>query len=90
MSRNKADACLPFACRLQSCLERSSYDQERCDAEVRAIVDCCELHWQSSVPCDGFRHKLRSYRSFLQQQQQQQQRQEQQQELQQKQDRSGK
>lgn len=49
------DVCHPLACRLQRCLDKNNFDDQKCLKEIDAIKDCCRSHWRDSFTCcEGF------------------------------------
>ena len=40
VQQNKKDPCLKFACRLQTCLDRKGYDDQKCLKEIGDIREC--------------------------------------------------
>ena len=65
VQQNKKDPCLKFACRLQTCLDRKGYDDQKCLKEIGDIRECCESYWRDSIVCEGFLKDLKSYRDFV-------------------------
>ena len=61
----RKDPCLKFACRLQTCLDRKGYDDQKCLKEISDIRDCCEISWRESIVCEGFLQDLKSYQEFI-------------------------
>ena len=62
---NRKDPCLKYACRLQTCLDRKGYDDQKCLNEIQDIRECCEYSWRDSTVCEGFLNDLKSYRDFI-------------------------
>ena len=56
----KKDPCLKNACKLQTCLERRGFDDQKCQNEMNFIRECCETWWESSIVCEGFIKDLKS------------------------------
>ncbi|KAL2002214.1 hypothetical protein VTN02DRAFT_393 [Thermoascus thermophilus] len=38
--------CHPRACAIQACLTKNSYKEERCQAQIDALYECCNLFYQ--------------------------------------------
>ncbi|KAN0067632.1 DUF1903 domain containing protein [Elaphomyces granulatus] len=38
--------CHPRACAIQNCLSKNSYREEKCQAQVDALYECCNAFYQ--------------------------------------------
>nr|OQO23597.1 hypothetical protein B0A51_08099 [Rachicladosporium sp. CCFEE 5018] len=49
--------CHPRACAIQACIQRNGYDESKCQKQVDALYECCNLFYQrngdeaSTVSC---------------------------------------
>jgi hypothetical protein len=51
------DPCHPLACKLQQCLNRNSFDENKCQDVIREIHVCCKKVGYRTVTCEGFLRK---------------------------------
>ncbi|WPG99216.1 Hypothetical protein R9X50_00202700 [Acrodontium crateriforme] len=38
--------CQPRACAIQDCLQRSNYNQDKCQKQINALYECCDLFYK--------------------------------------------
>ncbi|CAF0807157.1 unnamed protein product [Rotaria sp. Silwood1] len=51
----QTEFCQKFACDLQTCLNKHTYNPEKCDKILDQLKQCCLEHGtQSPVVCSGF------------------------------------
>ncbi|KAJ5154902.1 uncharacterized protein N7500_010341 [Penicillium coprophilum] len=49
--------CHPRACAIQDCLQKNSFDESKCQAQIDALYECCNAFYQergdqaSTVSC---------------------------------------
>lgn len=53
-----ADPCQKEACNIQSCLQKNNYQEEKCAAQLRAMLDCCRKYFDQSNACGGFKKEV--------------------------------
>jgi hypothetical protein len=54
------DPCQRYACKLQDCLEKNGYQENKCQHVIKEIYKCCHRHREMSIVCSGFLRKLAS------------------------------
>ncbi|KAH8373746.1 hypothetical protein KR200_009182 [Drosophila serrata] len=53
MSDTRKDRCKPYACRIQDCLSKNNYQEDKCLDVLEDMRQCC-LKWHKvSVCCSG-------------------------------------
>ncbi|KAJ5224625.1 uncharacterized protein N7469_008128 [Penicillium citrinum] len=40
--------CHPRACAIQNCLTKNSYKEEKCQAQIDALYECCNAFYQKN------------------------------------------
>ncbi|CAF1337536.1 unnamed protein product [Adineta steineri] len=51
----KSEFCQNFACELQTCLDKHTYNPDKCEKVLNKLKQCCLDHGaQSPVICSGF------------------------------------
>mmetsp|Transcript_6736 Transcript_6736/g.18037 ORF Transcript_6736/g.18037 Transcript_6736/m.18037 type:complete len:121 (+) Transcript_6736:129-491(+) len=70
--------CKPFACAIQDCLERHTYNQQVCGRAINNLIECCASLEKphGSIHCEGFLGRVNRVREQRQQEKQQRQQQE--------------
>ncbi|CAF1531981.1 unnamed protein product [Rotaria magnacalcarata] len=51
----QSEFCQSFACALQSCLHKNTYNPDKCEKVLNKLKQCCLEHGaRSPVVCSGF------------------------------------
>jgi len=53
MSTKSKDPCKKFACRIQSCLEKNKFQENKCLEELEDMRQCCLKWYKESLCCSG-------------------------------------
>lgn len=54
----KKDPCKKWACAIQDCLQLNNFQEEKCQAVIDALYECCaKLGTADSVVCSGIHPK---------------------------------
>jgi len=52
------DPCQKYACRIQTCLAKSNYQESKCQFEISKLVECCNTWKDKSFKvCQGIAYE---------------------------------
>jgi len=58
MPKEKTDPCQKRACELQVCLQKYNFQEDRCKAEIKRLIDCCNKWKEESFKvCRGIEYE---------------------------------
>lgn len=52
------DPCMKLACAIQTCLQKNNYQEEKCQAQLQNLLDCCRKNLKNSPVCEGYKNDL--------------------------------